>query len=108
MYLYLCVLHLSVRQCCRAWFGFWSVDIAFGRNMVCNYSLRCLVMVLALAASPIEQRFFLRCRDLVRSAVPTFAAKTFLLCFAGARSRAKPQAKAPINQAIFFLRRLFA
>ena len=53
MYLYLCVLHLSVGQCCRAWFGVWSVDIAFGRNMVCNYSLRCLVMVLALAASPI-------------------------------------------------------
>ena len=53
MYLYLCVLHLSVGQCCRAWFGVWSVDIAFGRNMVCNYSLRCLVMVLALPASPI-------------------------------------------------------
>ena len=47
MYLYLCVLHLSVGQCCRACVGFWSVD------MVCNYSLRCLVMVLALAASPI-------------------------------------------------------
>ena len=53
-----------------------------------------------------EQRFFLRCRDLVRSAVPTFAAKAFLLCFAGARSRAKPQAKALINQADLFLRRL--
>ena len=55
-----------------------------------------------------EQRFFLRCRELVTSAVPTFAAKAFLLCFAGSRSRAKPQAKAPINQARFFLRRLFA
>ena len=52
--------------------------------------------------------FFLGCRDLVRSAVPTFAAKAFLLCFAGARSRAKPQAKALINQARLFLRRLFA
>ena len=34
---------------------------------------------------------FSECRDLVRSAVPTFAAKAFLLCFAGARSRAKSQ-----------------
>ena len=36
--------------------------------------------------------FFLGCRDLVESAVPTFAAKAFLLGFAGARNRAKPQA----------------
>ena len=52
MYLY-CVLLISVGQCCRAWVGVWSVAIAFGHNMVCNYSLRCLVMVLALPASPI-------------------------------------------------------
>jgi hypothetical protein len=39
-----------------------------------------------------EERFFLGCRDLVESAVPTFAAKAFLLGFAGARNRAKPQA----------------
>ena len=39
-----------------------------------------------------EERFFLGCRDLVESAVPIFAAKAFLLGFAGARNRAKPQA----------------
>ena len=46
----------------------------------------------ACHVSNCEQLFFLgRCRDLVRSAVPTFAAKAFLLCFAGARSCAKPR-----------------
>jgi hypothetical protein len=41
------------RQYCRACFGFWGVEIAFDGTLVCNCSLRCLVIVLALAASPV-------------------------------------------------------
>ena len=66
--------------------------IFFSAAMSVGILLVGLVTGMFLTSTPNEERFFFGCRDLVESAVPTFAAKAFLLGFAGARNRAKPQA----------------